>query len=98
EDHGDLPGLGVGLERPARLVPVHLRHHDVQDDQVRAAFLHPFERLFAIESRYDFVAFHSQAEVQDVDNVDFVIDDEDPTTRHFLSSVQTNPEWDQGPP
>lgn len=35
EDHRDAAGLGPGLELAANVVAVELRHHDVQQDQVR---------------------------------------------------------------
>jgi hypothetical protein len=35
ENYRDLAGLGIGFEPFAHLVTVHLRHHDVQKNQIR---------------------------------------------------------------
>ena len=35
KDDGDFSGLGILLELNKDLIAVHLRHHDVQEDQVR---------------------------------------------------------------
>ncbi len=46
-DHRDVPPLLVGLQAAAHLVPVHPRHHHVQQDQVDGMLRDAAERLVA---------------------------------------------------
>src|SRR5688572_26079645 len=82
EDHRGLLRGGVRLDRLADLVAVELRHHDVQHDEVRLLGLHPLERLLSVQRRDHFVALHPQAEIEDVDDVDLIVDHEDLSLGH----------------
>jgi hypothetical protein len=78
---------GVRLEPPADLEPVELRHHHVEEDQVRMLRAGEAERLLAIGRRQELVAVDSEASLENVDVGWVVVGDEDPRGRsHFKSS------------
>lgn len=43
EDDGHFGVALIALQSPAGFIPVHLGHHDVQQDQIRRVFLHGFK-------------------------------------------------------
>ena len=74
DDHRHVAGLADLL---ADGQAVHLRHHYVEDDEVRAHRLRPLERLLAVRRGLDPEALVVQVETGELDDVLLVIDDED---------------------
>jgi 5-methylcytosine-specific restriction endonuclease McrA len=96
EDDRHVLGLRIGLEALARLVAVELRHHDVQHDEVRLLRPRALQRLLAVECRDHLVAFHAEAEIQDMDDVDLVVHHQDPALRHAAHLLATSPSVHRG--
>ena len=56
EDYRDLGRLGIGLELGAGFVPVHHRHHHVENDQIRFFLGDCFKSLGTIIGNSDIIA------------------------------------------
>jgi len=76
EDHRDLPRGGLGLEAPADRVAVHLRYHDVQQDQVGWGGFHDPQRLLPAVGDLDPVLL-LQEPADQVEVVRGIVHDED---------------------
>ncbi|MNV37671.1 hypothetical protein D3C71_1292000 [compost metagenome] len=55
ENHRNVFGLGVELQAPQHLVAIHVRHHDVEQDQVGLFGRHDLQRAFAGGCQLDLV-------------------------------------------
>ena len=77
EDDGDAAQGRVGLEVAADLVPVHLRHVDVEEDQVGRVFSRRQQRQLAARDRADLVASGLEHPGQDLEVGRDVVHDQD---------------------
>ena len=77
-DDGQRLGYRIAADRLQRLVPVHLRHHEVAEDEIRAPLPEALEADAAVIGRQHLEAF----ELEDVDDLlaqaVIVFDQEDP--------------------
>ena len=76
EDEGDIHPLVPLPYLAVEVVAVHLRHHDVGDDDGRCCFLHPGQRFVAVGRGERFVAGIRQQFCQPLENGYVVLDDE----------------------
>jgi hypothetical protein len=65
------------LTWPADVGPVHLRHHDVEQDQVGLLFSGDSKRLLPVSGRQNLVTMDGKARPENVEIVRVVISDED---------------------
>ena len=82
QQYGDALGLGHLLEPLAGFIAVELGHHDIHHDQVGLLVDRLLYGLLTIGGRHNFVALRPQAEVQDMQNVNLIIDDQDFSLKH----------------
>ena len=83
DDDGDVAGLAELL---ADGEAVHLGHHDVEDDEVRADGLGLLERLLAVVGGFDAEALVVQVEAGKLNDVLLVIDNEDGSRHAYQPS------------
>jgi len=74
KDHRDVSGAGGGLELAAHLVAVHIRHHDVQKDQVRTGLADNLQRALPVLGDQQLVAKPSQGFTQHLQVGGVVVD------------------------
>ena len=87
-DHGECGGRATAADLAADLVPAHLGHDDVEQDEVGLLRLDLLERLGARGRRDDDIALDGQQIGQQLDVVRGVVDDEDlRRRRHVRSSI-----------
>ena len=67
----------IGFEPPRHLDPVELRHHDVEQNQVRLDLARLCERFLAVDRGHHFVALALEPELGDVDIGLVVVDNQD---------------------
>ena len=65
EDNRDVAGGFLLLQQPAELQPVHLRHEDIEQDQVRPFFPHQKQGLLAVQGSANLVALLFQEALED---------------------------------
>jgi hypothetical protein len=80
----------VRTEAPANLESVHLRHHDVQEDQVRLHLLSGSERGLAVGGGHDVVSVGGEARLQDMYVGGRIVHDQD-TRWSSHGEVSRNP-------
>ncbi len=78
---GDMLGLLQGLEPPAGLEAVHVRHHDVEQDDVRCLGAGERDRLLAAACQRHLVVFAPELGFEQLPVREHVVHDED-MTRH----------------
>src|SRR6266480_2964525 len=76
-DRGDHGGAGVLLEPLTKLQARKLRHVIVGDEQIRVLLLGQFQRLLSIARRDDAISRVAKLQRDDVENVAFIIRDQD---------------------
>ena len=74
DDDGDVARLA---QLAADLEAVHLRHHDVEDDQVGLVGLDLLQRLTAVIGGLDLESFLGEVEAGELDDIPLVVDDQD---------------------
>ena len=89
DDDGKMLCLGAGAQRPADIDPRHLRHHPVNDGEVRAVLLDHFDRLLAILGAKHLIIGLNQIVGQQFKLVGLIIGNEN-TDRHLYPSLSTN--------
>jgi len=77
-------GDGICLQARTRLEAVHLRHHDIQQDQIRDDTLRDGERVFAAPGREQAVAVTLERLIQDLKVRGVVIHQQDLRSVRFL--------------
>ena len=75
-DHRNVMRGRIGLEPPAHFEAVHVRHHDVEQDEVAFGALADRQRLLAAHRRDDVEIFGRQPRFQQLDVGRHVVDDE----------------------
>ncbi len=68
----------MALDPAAQLEAVHLRHHQVDDDQVRDALVQFAQGLGSAARRHDFIAGVLEDPLEDLPGHGVVVDDQNP--------------------
>ena len=85
-EDGDIGSGRIATDPPARLQPVHPRHHDVEDDQIGAWGVALPETLLAVGGRPHLIALDPQVHLDDVEQPGIVVHDEDAALAHSAGS------------
>jgi hypothetical protein len=81
-------GREPGLEPPADLEPIHVRHHDVQQHQIAFRTLANRKRVIAAQRGDDVEIFRRQLRFQQLDVVRHVINDQNAGGHRHISSIR----------
>ena len=77
DDDGDVHGGGIVLENGSHIEAIHLRHHDVEDDETGDFFADAGESFAAVFSEAHGVALLGEFLLKERADVGIVVDDED---------------------
>src|SRR5579883_168467 len=77
DDHRDVPQLFVQVEQLELIPPVQVRHHDVEQDEIRLAFLGSIVNAQALSDGFDVVALVFEELRDQSHNLGVVVDDQD---------------------
>jgi hypothetical protein len=77
DDDRNVPGQGVVLEEFRHLESAEVRHHYIEQDQVRRCGLHQRQRFYAAAGRSNHEAVGCQHRLQQLDVLGFIVHDQD---------------------
>ncbi len=87
--HRNEMGCRVGLQPAADLKTVHVRHHDVEQDDVALGTRADIQRLRAVGRRHDVEIFRRQPRFQQLDVGGDIVDDQNTRGHRCLLNPQT---------
>lgn len=82
---GNLGVAGVVFEEAADLVPIHLGKHEIKQDEVGFFGLRFLEAFLAVVGRQDLVTLGIEPGLKHLNQIQFIVDDEDSLFSHSES-------------